>query len=388
MLELQARPSRIAQQFDSAKLMLKSRPDASNYLKSVYTTLADAMDAAIANVPANNRTDLKKNLTDAVRELRKETLGNVLDNAAADAARDTAYKFAAEAARLGLIDDAALRASPIEASRTVGEMIGREVSIMRANLEAVIQIEALRTKLNDYLAPLGLSTDVIGILDLTAFGQVKKTANPQDVTFGARVRISADFANSANAAPYKTSDGKEVSIKTGDTVWDDGLNVVGVDSVYKYVGETTLLKQQPSKINFNSTTNGKADWVKIAFKPDSFAANEIYIYMGEAANIDLAAQDYSDKTLWKRALDSNFIPDKFVIPGSTPASGQPAPATTDPTTPLPAGDPSANNPQPPSCRRTRPRSPSAASWWSTASMAAPPRRSPRPTSPPARAPSW
>ncbi|GMA79003.1 hypothetical protein GCM10025880_54200 [Methylorubrum aminovorans] len=346
VLDLQARPNQIAQQLESAQLMLKSRPEASDYLTSVYTTLVDAMDAAAKNVPADNRTDLKKNLTDAALKLRNETKGIVLNNSAADAARDTAYKYAAEAAFLGLIDDAALRASTEEAKRTVGEMIGRQVSIMRANREAVAQIEELRDKLNAYLAPFGLSTDVIGILDLTAFGQVKKTANPQDVTFGARVRIAQDYADGANKAPSKTTDGKEISVKTGDTVWDNGNNSVPGGAVYKYVGETTLLKQQPSKIKFDSQTNGKPDWVKISSKPSVYAANEIYIYMGEAAKLDLAAQDYSDKTLWKRALDSNFIPDGFVIPGTTATPTQPSPAATDPATPLPVGDPSANNPQP------------------------------------------
>ncbi|WP_238255314.1 LEPR-XLL domain-containing protein, partial [Methylorubrum podarium] len=346
ILDAQAEPQRFAQLFDNAQLTLKSRPAASDYLKSVYTTLADAMKAAIDLVPANNRTDLKKNLTDAERALRQETLGNVLDNSVADAARDTAYKYAAEAALLGLIDDAALRASPIEARQTVGDMIGRQVTILRANREAVAQIEALRNTLNTYLAPFGLSTDMIATLDLTAFGQVKKTANLQDVTFGARVRIADDYAAGANKAPYKTTDGKEISVKTGDTVWDNGNNSIPGGAVYKYVGEATLLKQQPSAIRFDSQTAGKPDWVKISSKPSVYAANEIYIYMGEAAKIDLAAQDYSDKTLWKRALDSNFIPDGFVIPGTTTTPTQPAPASTDPTTPLPVGDPSKNNPQP------------------------------------------
>ncbi|WP_373318376.1 beta strand repeat-containing protein, partial [Methylobacterium haplocladii] len=338
ILELQARPTELLKQVETATLKLKAGDSVDAYLRTINKTLVDALKAVVDAkvIPTTEQTDLARRLTKASDDLKPFTAVGFLNTPAADEARTEALKLAAEAARRGYLDDAALRnstnadATTKAAEKTVGSVIGLQVAADRAVIGVAARIVELKDGLNAFLKPFGLSTDSIGTLDLSAFGQAPKTVNKQDVTFGTRVRIAEGYAKPT----FKAVDSASVTVKTGDTIQDfDG-------KIYKYVGAELLSKVQPSTFVLTDTTK----FSLIAAKSDAYKAGDIYIYMGtNAPQLDLAATDYSNKLLWKRALESNFIPDGLTLPstGSTPAAAPAAtPATTTET---PTGDPSAGN---------------------------------------------
>ncbi|WP_236960758.1 beta strand repeat-containing protein [Methylobacterium durans] len=353
VIEARSQVERATASLERAQAELKAKSDAATQLRAVYKALTDAMEAladpANTKIPANDTTTLRARLLAAADELKKVAATDIL-KPETDALRDAAYRVAAEAAARGYLDDAALRKSSNAAQKAVGDTIGRVVGIEKLTLAAGEKIVALKEGLDAFLKPLGISTADFVTLDFTALGQPPKTANLQTVTFGTRVRIADGYAKPT----YQITTTERVTIKTGDTIQTaDG-------AVYKYVAAATLTDKQPSTVDVIAKTAGKADWVKIASKASDYKAGDIYVYMGASTNpdgtpvkIDLAATDFTDKLLWKRALDSNFIPDGLKLPGTTstgtgtgtPAMpAAPAAATPATTTDAPTGDPSAANP--------------------------------------------
>ncbi len=221
--------------------------------------------------------------------------------------------------------------------------------------EALAKVKEIKDKVDETLGTFGLSLADLGI-DLgldedTGEASEPKTANVQEIAFGQRVRIAVDYATPT----FKSTDTTKVTVATGDKIQTANGNI------WKYVGTDDVLPATidyteilPNAINLAALdTNGKALWVKIASSASDYKANDIFVYMGLPADqrapgapgIDLAAQDYLNGTLWKRSLDSSFVPGDFQLPGTSagPGTGTGSATSSDPNT-APVGDPSAGNP--------------------------------------------
>ncbi|KMO27897.1 LEPR-XLL domain-containing protein, partial [Methylobacterium aquaticum] len=312
-------------------------------LAALDGAIGDAIDDVVTKITAKADASVEDDTLKAALEVAKIKLQGTLDDKAEG--RKEAIKGLIDATGFGLLRDEALRAGT-DAQKRLGELLGQELSVESLKKEAQAQIDQIKERIAGLLAPLGLTLADFGDFDAVSAGDL--TANEQTVHFGTRVRIGEDYAKPT--FDLRTGASSKVTIETGNTL----ATMTG--EIWKYVGADALSDVRLAAVDLTTETAGKADWVKIAGSDSDYKTGDIFVYMGGSpATLDLAATDFTDKLLWKRSLDSSFIPDDFELPdlGLTPEA--PGAETPEGETEAPTGDPSAKNP----AAATRPQSATA-----------------------------